>query len=303
MKHAFIRYFKTLKRGMRRLLYKTYLRFGIYINNSDAQYLHIFNRAVKDKIVELGLENSKFTVPSGASADENYSTGRDILRMMAFSTQYTYLQTILGAKIRDICVKGKNARKMTIENTVPYSIIGGIYPIVSSKTGSWGTDWFNLAVVTKIDNKRVIGVVIGAVTDEDRYTAMKELLDISDAVLKETQSKTTKGSVTKAPIAIAAVMQADGSNEIFYEKNADEKCNPASLTKMMTAMVVFDHIDNFNEELTYKYIDMCRCAGLVNVDDILSVEDALYDMLLPSSNQSAQALARFTGKKILQKDT
>ncbi len=282
---------------MRRLLYKTYLRFGIYIKNSDARHLYVFNQAVQQKSAALGLENSKFLVPSGASTDENYSTARDMLRIMTFATQDTFLQSILASKTRDINIMGDNSRKIIVENTVPYTTIGGVFPILASKTGSWGTDWFNLAVVTEINGTRTVGVIMGAATDAERYAAMQELLTVSSS-----QNKMSILAVTKAPIAIAATIQLDGSYDVLYEKNADEKCNPASLTKLITAMVVMDYIDKWEEMLTYKRIDMSRHTGLVVAGDTLTVEDALYDMLLPSSNQSAQALARFTGKKILQKE-
>ena len=49
------------------------------------------------------------------------------------------------------------------------------------------------------------------------------------------------------------------SDEIMYEKNAYEKMYPASLTKIMSAIVAIEAIDNLDDKLTITYEMM---AGL-----------------------------------------
>ena len=41
-----------------------------------------------------------------------------------------------------------------------------------------------------------------------------------------------------------AIVMDFNTNEILYEKNADQKVAPASMTKIMTVYVAFDHIKN-----------------------------------------------------------
>ena len=41
------------------------------------------------------------------------------------------------------------------------------------------------------------------------------------------------------------------TDTVIYEKNADEKMYPASITKLMTAIVMLENIDLDNDVLTY----------------------------------------------------
>ena len=43
------------------------------------------------------------------------------------------------------------------------------------------------------------------------------------------------------------------SNEVMYEKNAYEKMYPASMTKMMSAIVAIENMDDLNREVTISY--------------------------------------------------
>jgi D-alanyl-D-alanine carboxypeptidase (penicillin-binding protein 5/6) len=82
----------------------------------------------------------------------------------------------------------------------------------------------------------------------------------------------------------------------LYSQNPDERLPIASLTKLMTAMVVLDH-SNKDQVVTIEKSDTltsCLCVGLVAGEQI-TVENLLKSMLIPSSNDSAKALARFVG--------
>ena len=87
------------------------------------------------------------------------------------------------------------------------------------------------------------------------------------------------------------------SDEIMYEKNANEKMYPASLTKIMSAIVAIEAIDNLDDKLTITYEMM---AGLYEanasmagfqVGNIVTYRDLLYGVLLPSGAECTQALA------------
>jgi D-alanyl-D-alanine carboxypeptidase (penicillin-binding protein 5/6) len=82
----------------------------------------------------------------------------------------------------------------------------------------------------------------------------------------------------------------------LYAQNPQEKLPIASLTKLMTAMVVLDHV-NKDQVVTIEKSDTattCLCVGLVPGEQI-TVENLLKAMLIPSSNDSAKTLARFVG--------
>ena len=90
------------------------------------------------------------------------------------------------------------------------------------------------------------------------------------------------------------VMDAD-SGAVLFGKNLHETYYPASITKVLTALVVLENCD-LNEEVTYSYDAVYNVesgssnAGL-DEGDVLTVEESLYAMLIQSANESANALA------------
>lgn len=87
-------------------------------------------------------------------------------------------------------------------------------------------------------------------------------------------------------------------NEVLYEKDSKEKIAIASMTKIMTAIVAIEHIDNLDETVTLTWADS---SGLVEANasvagfkygQKLTYRDLLYGLLLPSGADAAQALTR-----------
>lgn len=95
----------------------------------------------------------------------------------------------------------------------------------------------------------------------------------------------------------AFVMDAD-SSKVLYSYNPDQKLYPASLTKIMTAIIVMDNVNgNYDDLVTFSYnsvtkdIDKESVTIGASAGDQLSVKDCLYSLLLPSANDAANALA------------
>jgi D-alanyl-D-alanine carboxypeptidase (penicillin-binding protein 5/6) len=84
-------------------------------------------------------------------------------------------------------------------------------------------------------------------------------------------------------------------NEVLHEQNAHERTPPASLTKMMTAVVAVRYMD-LNAVVTIHQEDLVGEAtmGLVAGDQV-TIGDLMYGLLLPSGNDAAMAIARGTG--------
>ena len=85
---------------------------------------------------------------------------------------------------------------------------------------------------------------------------------------------------------------------VLYEKNSKENTKIASLTKIMTAVVVLDTIDDLDKKVTITYEDFkglaeehAAVAGFT-VDQTVSYRDLLYGLLLPSGADAAQAITR-----------
>lgn len=97
------------------------------------------------------------------------------------------------------------------------------------------------------------------------------------------------------------LMDADNGN-ILYEKNSNEQCYPASVTKLMTALLVTENCNmsdiltvSSNAVASVKYGD--ATAGLKKGEEF-TVEQALNIMLIKSANDMAYALGEYTGGSI-----
>ena len=136
----------------------------------------------------------------------------------------------------------------------------------------------------------IIGIVIPTFSiaeNEINVTENKE--DVVEDIFK---------SIT-APNLILA--QTD-SGRIIYERAADEKIYPASLTKLMTAILVVENC-NLNEVVTVsenavKSVPLGYVNAKLQVDEKLTVENLLNAMLIPSANDAANALAEHVGGSI-----
>ena len=100
--------------------------------------------------------------------------------------------------------------------------------------------------------------------------------------------------------ARTAILQDYFSGEILYEKNADASIYPASMTKIMTAIVAFDLIKSGDLSLDDKFIVSEKAWRLstagyssmfIMVGDEVSVEDLLRGIIVASGNDACIALA------------
>ena len=100
--------------------------------------------------------------------------------------------------------------------------------------------------------------------------------------------------------ARTAILQDYLSGEILYEKEPDKSIYPASMTKIMTAIIAFDLIKSGDLNLDDKFIVSenawrLSSAGyssmFIMVNDEVSVEDLLRGIIIASGNDACVALA------------
>ena len=100
--------------------------------------------------------------------------------------------------------------------------------------------------------------------------------------------------------ARTAILQDFYSGEILYEKEPDRSIYPASMTKIMTAIIAFDLIKSGDLNLQEKFIISERAWRLstagyssmfIMVGDEVSVEDLLRGIIVASGNDACIALA------------
>ncbi len=107
-------------------------------------------------------------------------------------------------------------------------------------------------------------------------------------------------AATSWPSAVS--IEADGgilmeaqTGTVLFAKNADQPYYPASITKILTALIVLEHC-SLDEEVTFSHDDVYNVeagSSTAGIDegDVLTVRDCLYALMLASANESANALA------------
>lgn len=110
----------------------------------------------------------------------------------------------------------------------------------------------------------------------------------------------TAADVADIPAKSAILMDAT-SGRVLFEKNPDEPMPPASITKIMTLLLVFEAMD----EGKLTYTDMVTCSENANsmggtqiwleVGEQMSAEDLIKATAINSANDAAMALAEHVG--------
>ncbi|MDO5415726.1 MAG: serine hydrolase [Lachnospiraceae bacterium] len=91
----------------------------------------------------------------------------------------------------------------------------------------------------------------------------------------------------------AAVFDLSGK-QVLFGKNAFETLHPASITKVMTALIALKY-GNLEDEVTVTEDAVISEAGAslahIKPGDVLTLEQLLYGLMLPSGNDAAAAIA------------
>jgi serine-type D-Ala-D-Ala carboxypeptidase (penicillin-binding protein 5/6) len=94
-----------------------------------------------------------------------------------------------------------------------------------------------------------------------------------------------------------AILMSANDGEILYQKNADKKMYPSSMSKIMTAYVAFDQIKKNNIKLDDEFVnseEAWRAEGsrmFIPLNAKVSVENLLRGLIIQSGNDAAITLA------------
>lgn len=97
----------------------------------------------------------------------------------------------------------------------------------------------------------------------------------------------------------AAILAETATGTIIFEKNADEKREVASITKLMTALLVMEAIDrgdvqlNDSVQVSQNAAAMKGSQALLDANATYSLEDLLRTTIMASANDSAVALSEY----------
>ena len=100
-----------------------------------------------------------------------------------------------------------------------------------------------------------------------------------------------------APNAKSAIMIEASTGEILFQKNKDEKLAPASMTKMMSMILIMEEIENGNLKWNEMITTSERASSMggsqifLKAGEKMSVEDLLKGVAIASGNDAVVALA------------
>ena len=137
---------------------------------------------------------------------------------------------------------------------------------------------------------------LGALTEY-----MSPSLRVDEEHLKPPHKSISASVEAPSVSAEGAVLINSDSGRILYEKNPDEKLYPASTTKIMTALVALEMLEELGLGIDSKVIVPVEAAGIegsslyLKAGEKLSLEELLYGLMLQSGNDSAEAIAVCVG--------
>lgn len=106
--------------------------------------------------------------------------------------------------------------------------------------------------------------------------------------------------------ASAAILVEASTGTILYEKNADRKMYPASMTKMLTAMLVLDYFEpeeliQVGAEINEVSLDSSKAGHLYG--ETLTVKNLIRGLIIPSGNDSANVAAAIVARRAEDDDS
>ena len=117
-------------------------------------------------------------------------------------------------------------------------------------------------------------------------------------VAKENENvKETKSTLDLAKNATSAIMLEASTGEIIFQKNVNEKRPPASMTKMMSMLLIMENIEkgnlSFEEEVTASAYasSMGGSQIFLKAGEKMKVEDLLKGIAIGSGNDATVAMA------------
>jgi len=283
----------------------------------DAQAcLAAFCKEMNRKAAEMGMARSEFRDPAGI---DNVSTAEDMVRCILHASRYEALYGIWNKPHHTVHIAGEDARLLSLASTVVAAdeshCLSDFYPIVGGKTGTVNRkEVYNLVVLVKApDSDDVLAcAMLGAEqpngNPKNRFVAAKQALDATMRKYRDSSADNKDAKVCASAVAVCRKPKNYTGHlaelPLLFEKNAKEQKIPASTSKILTAILTLDYISDLQTKITVEQGEIDAMLprvydGDLRPGDVITVQDALYAMFLPSSNAAAYVLGRFVGQTIL----
>ncbi|MDR1548796.1 MAG: D-alanyl-D-alanine carboxypeptidase [Hungatella sp.] len=121
----------------------------------------------------------------------------------------------------------------------------------------------------------------------------------SDMIIQAEEAKKVNESGGPALQSPSAVLMEASTGQIIYEKNADEKRSPASITKIMTLILIFDALDSGKIKLTDEVVTSAHAKSMggsqvfLEEGEVQTVETLIKCIVIASGNDASVAMAEY----------
>lgn len=169
-------------------------------------------------------------------------------------------------------------------------IIVGVRKLYDTILDTRKTPDKHIETVTPADNRCVSNS-----NDANKNKSKDNLPDLED----ETASVDNVFLKSNQLFSNNAILVRLSDQKILFEKDSEEYIYPASLTKIMTALIAIENIEDLNTEITLQdeifpelYDEKASLAGFLP-GEIVPARDLLYGVLLPSGAECCAGLSNY----------
>ncbi len=157
-----------------------------------------------------------------------------------------------------------------------------------------------LAIMAKIKKSLATGLVLICLTSFLAEIPVQAAVQDTKRTLQEKSTKQNQAKWPKEPAAKkfsckSAILMELSTGQILYQKNADKKLYPASITKILTAMLTAENCAN-SEVVTFSEaaahgIEYGSSTVSTDPGEKLTIEQCLYAIMLESANEVCLGVA------------
>lgn len=254
------------------------------------------------------------------SSEANVMTAIDALRMMVYASGFKGINDAWnirqftltyrnGTAIKTATVKSSVYNNSTLQTSL--DALMASYDILGGKTGSMMFEplWANtlINIVRSKATGKVYAVVDFSTTtartvSDNKWIDTKKILDNVDAGGAAPSFSQGGACVIELPTINPALLNRASISTLF-EYNKTGTLYPASITKIMTGILLCENVPNLEQTVTVHESDRQPPTGTnFEAGDVLRLRELLECLMTESSNTSAQVIARVVGGILLDKD-
>lgn len=306
-------------------------------SHTDAECRTRFIAEMNKKATLLGMTGTTFYDPAGnqpvtlyndgsdypqmfISENANTMTAMDALRLLIYASGIQHINDAWNIQSFTLVFSnGNDLKTVVIDSTVftsatfqsSISDLLARYDILGGKTGSMGFAPLNAHTLVLVVRSKATGKIYAATNfstttsatkTDNKFIEIKKALDYVDAGGANPSFSRGGCIVAELPVITPSLLNR-ATIPTSFAYGGTTSSYPASVSKVMTAILLCDNVLDLNQKVTVHKSDRQPPTGYNFVEgDVLTLRDLLQCMLMQSSNTSAQVIARVVGGILLDRN-